>query len=63
MANFSMFEDDDFGDLFITQTPRSEGSNNVVSLEEIDGFKSVKDPQYSDISDVDEDEAMERRLR
>ena len=61
MADYYEFEDDDFGDMFITQ---SAPSDNCVSLEE-DGenvFKSVKDPQYSDISD-DEETERERRLR
>ena len=59
-----MFDDDEFGDLFITQTPRSDKSDNVVSLEENERFKTILDPQYSDIRDgEEEDTVMERRLR
>ena len=62
MEYFSVFDEDDYGDLFITQSNHME---ECVSLEENDNcveFKSVKDPQYSDISDAEE-EAREQRLR
>ena len=59
MANFSMFDDDEeYAQLFITQEPRQE----EVSLEENVGFKSVLDPQYSDISDEETDQ-IGKRLR
>ena len=63
MANFSMFDEEDYGDLFITQSSFSSKDENVVSLEENDGFKSVLDPKYSDISDFEDDSASERSLR
>ena len=55
MANFDLF-DDNFGDIFLTQ---SVGSNICISLRE-DGqvpleYNTVRDPQYSDISDFEED--------
>ena len=59
MANFSLMDDDDYEGLFITQEP---SSSNVVSLEDNEDYKTIKDPQYSDISD-DETDCMERRLR
>ena len=58
MANFELM-DDDYGDMFITQVPRSE---KVVSLEEDGGFKTVRCEEYSDISDF-EDDGIERQLR
>ena len=62
MDDFLDFElDEDYGDMFITQPAPSD---NCVSLEE-DGeneFKTVKDPQYSDISE-DEESARDSRLR
>ena len=58
MVNFDMWEEDDFGDLFITQ----ESKGDVVSLEENGEFKTVLDPQYSDISN-DEEGGVERRMR
>ena len=51
--------DDDYGDIFITQ---SSSSDNVVSLEENNEYRTVKDEKYSDISDF-EDDAFEDRLR
>ena len=55
--------DDDFGQLFITQ---ESNKDTCVSLEEDNednvNYKTVMDPQYSDISDF-EDEAREKRLR
>ena len=51
--------DEEFESMFITQTPNKDYE---VSLEDDDVFKSVMDPQYSDISDPEE-EHMERRLR
>ena len=59
MANFSLMEDDDYGDIFITQ---SSSVRNIVSLEENDAGEVLKDPKYSDISD-DENNAMEVRIR
>ena len=53
MANFNISDDDDFADIFLTQ---SSSGNSSVSLENDMEFKSVLDPQYSDISDVDEEE-------
>ena len=57
MDNFEMF-DDDFGDIFITQ---KSNEDNWISLEDEDNnsevFRTVSDPQYSDISDF-EDEAF-----
>ena len=58
MATFSMFDDEDYGDLFITQEP----SDRVVSLEDSDAYKTVKDPQFSDILD-DEKDGMLQRIR
>ena len=52
MANFSLLDDDDYEDLFITQ----EAMPNVVSLEENDGNNSLLGMKYSDISDAEEDE-------
>ena len=54
-----MLDDDDYGDIFITQEP---SASNVVSLEENNDFQLVKNPQYSDISDV-EDDPIEERIR
>ena len=59
MANFDMFDDDDYGDIFITQESRNSG---IVSLEDNDEFKSVLDPKYSDISE-DEDDGFDGRLK
>ena len=62
MANFDMF-DEEYGEIFITQQSRSVP---CISLEDNEDstsdFRSVLDPQYSDISDF-EDETRERRLR
>ena len=58
-----MFDEDDYGDIFITQSSHKE---ECVSLEENDvegEFMTVKDPQYSDISDEDEEVACDQRLR
>ena len=61
MAEFNGFEDDDYGDLFITQSSNSGNEDGVVSLEEKDEFRSVLDPNYSDVSDFEEqDEAIGR---
>ena len=38
MANFDMFEDDSYGDLFITQESKSQ---EIVSLEENNEFCGV----------------------
>ena len=51
MATFSMFDDDDYGDLFITQEP----STSVVSFEDNCEYRTVKDGNHSDISDDDTD--------
>ena len=53
-----MHEDDDCRELFITQTP---SNSSVISLEDNDEFRSVKDDEfrsvkddkYLDISDVE----------
>ena len=58
MDNFDML-DDDYRDMFITQTPRQQ---SVVSLEEETGYKTVKSPNFSDISDF-EDDSVERKIR
>ena len=62
MASFELFDDEDgYGDMFITQTPRQD----TVSLEEngeINEFRTVLDEKYSDISD-EESDGLERRLR
>ena len=58
MANFDVM-DDDYGDMFITQTSKDD---QVVSLEEDNCFKLVKSDNYSDISDF-EDKTMEHMLR
>ena len=50
MEDYFMEEDDDYRELFITQTPTS---NNVVSLEDNEEFRSVKDDKYLDISDAE----------
>ena len=55
----SFDSDDDFGDMFITQ---SSNNGNVVSLEDNDEEKGIPEAHYSDISDF-EDDAMENRLR
>ena len=62
MATFDLF-DVDYGDLFLTQS----GSNDAcVSLEEdsirMEQFQAVKDPQYSDICDF-EDNQFDDKLR
>ena len=57
MATFSVLDDDDYGNIFITQEARSD---NVVSLEESSNFKSVLDAKYSDILDFEEDPIDER---
>ena len=61
IADMATFEgsEDEYDNIFITQESKHD---NVVSLEDNDGFKSVLDSKYSDISD-DEDNAMEKRLR
>ena len=59
MANFDMFEDDSYGNLFITQESKSQ---EIVSLGENNEFCDVLDPKYSDISD-DEQDLMEQQMR
>ena len=51
MENYLMDDDEDYRDIFITQTPRND---NVVSLEDNDKFMSVRDDKYSDISDTED---------
>ena len=65
MANFSVFEDEDFEDIFLTQSSSGGDNSAIVSLEENEGFRSILDPNFSDISDVDDDSErkLERRLR
>ena len=58
MANFSLLDDDDYGDLFLTQ----RSSQNAVSLEENMEFKTVHNSDYSDISDTEQD-CLEERMR
>ena len=52
--------DEDYGDMFITQTPCED---NVVSLEEGGANRVIKQHQYSDISDFEEDGEIELCLR
>ena len=58
MGDFSDFEDDmDYQGIFLTQ---SSAEKNFVSLEEDaevmdEGFRVVKDPQYLDVSDFEEE--------
>ena len=59
MANFNIYEDDDYGGLFLTQ---QSSQDQVVSLEENGEFKTVKDDRYSDISDVEQD-SIEEQMR
>ena len=62
MADFFNFlEDDDYGDMFITQSTHSDKPVSLDDDMEV-GFKSVRDPQYLDISE-DEDTEHEWRLR
>ena len=58
MDNFTVSEDEDCPELFITQSSRIDGRDNVVSLEENREFHTISDPKYSDISDVEEENAM-----
>ena len=58
MANFSIVDDEEYDDIFLTQTP----SNTVVSLEDPGEFITVHNLDYSDISD-DEQDRLEERLR
>ena len=57
MANFNMMDEDDFEGIFLTQESRR---NLCVSLEEDMEFKSVHNPEYSDISDCEEEKRYER---
>ena len=59
MASFSVMEDEDFDGMFLTQR---SSADNVVSLEENVDLEVLKDPQYSDISD-DEQDSIEERMR
>ena len=59
MASFDMIDEDDFSDIFVTQQPRED---YVVSLEENSEFVSVRDPNYSDVSE-EETEQIDRWLR
>ena len=58
MANFSILDDNEYGDLFLTQ----KSSENVVSLEENMDYKTVHNSDYSDISDTEQD-CMEEGMR
>ena len=63
MDNFNAWDDeDDYGGLFITQTPKVV---DMVSLEEDNetDFRTVRDPQYSDISEDNEDAMHDVCLR
>ena len=51
MEDYLMDDDEDYHDIFITQTPRND---NVVSLEDNDKFMSMRDDKYSDISDTED---------
>ena len=44
MANFSMFEVDDYSDIFITESSLSDKCKDVVSLEDNGEFRTVRDP-------------------
>ena len=59
MAEFFDSEDD-YGDMFITQSGEDMGR---VSLEENCEEKVLKQAEYSDISDFEDDGEMEQRLR
>ena len=48
LANFNVYDEDDFEEFFFAQ--HSKGGQ-CVSLEEDVEYKTVHDPQYSDISD------------
>ena len=41
-ATFNILDNNDYGNIFITQVPRSD---NVVSLEDNSEFRSILDPQ------------------
>ena len=58
MANFDMMDDEEYRELFITQTPRQD----IVSLEENSDFQTVLDPKFSDILD-DEEDVIEKQMR
>ena len=51
MANFNLFDDDDYGDMFIIQTPRED----KISLEENDEESEFYMPEVLDISDDETD--------
>ena len=59
MASFSGLDDDDFNEIFLTQSCESK---RLVSLEESDYKEPILDPKYLDISDA-EDDQMETSLR
>ena len=59
MAEFNLWDDEDYDNIFITQSSNSE---NPVSLEESSQVECLKDDKYSDISD-DEQDCMIGRLR
>ena len=59
MASYNMFDDEDYDEIFLTQ---SGDGDKCVSLEEDMEYKTVHDPQYSDILDNDE-EKRDIRLR
>ena len=63
MDNFDAWDDDeDYGDLFITQTPKEVPMVSLEDDNEVE-FKTIRDPQYSDISDEDEDAMRDVRIR
>ena len=55
MGDYINVDDDDYGDLFITQ---SSSGGNAISLEENDGKRGFSDVVYSDISDDENDGAQ-----
>ena len=51
-------DDDDYQGMFITQESKVD---NIVSLEENNEFVTVRDDEYSDVSDF-EDDGLKRRI-
>ena len=60
MANFSVMDDEEYCDMFLTQ---SSSKMELVSLEEKEEENVFKSADYSDISDAEEDKTLEQRLR
>ena len=58
-CEFEEYEEDEFVNIFLTQ---KSDMDKVISLEEKSVLEPLKDPNYSDISDF-EDEGLERQLR